>query len=345
MYFSANTGNGFHIWRERFPNGVPEQVTSGPTEEEGLSFAPDGRSFVTSIGLTQSTVWIHDSHGERQISSQGYSFLPSFSADGKTLFYLVRSDKSRHLSGVLWSVDLESGKRERLLPDVFMQHYNVSADGKRVVFIGENEGERFPVWLATLDRHSTPRQLTSTDAGTTAYFSAKDEVLFVAKDQGTTFLYRIKVDGSGLQKVLSTPVRYLNDVSPDGKWISMWGEGSNEETRNPVVIYARDGGSAITICETCGAAGAPYFPSQLSWSRDQSFLYVQSLDGVYAVPIPPNAGLPPGLAALGFGFKGIAALAGAHHVAPGLAYPGPKPSVYAFTRVTAQRNVYRIPVP
>jgi len=47
MYFSTDTGNGFHIWRQRFPDGAPEQITSGVTQEEGIEFAPDGRSFVT----------------------------------------------------------------------------------------------------------------------------------------------------------------------------------------------------------------------------------------------------------------------------------------------------------
>jgi len=27
--FSANTGNGFHIWRQPFPDGSPEQITFG----------------------------------------------------------------------------------------------------------------------------------------------------------------------------------------------------------------------------------------------------------------------------------------------------------------------------
>ena len=49
MYFSTNTGSGVHTWRQRFPDGTPEQVTFGVTDEEGIHFAPDGRSFVTSI--------------------------------------------------------------------------------------------------------------------------------------------------------------------------------------------------------------------------------------------------------------------------------------------------------
>src|ERR1700685_149149 len=106
MYMSANTGNGYHIWRQRFPDGKPEQVTSGATEEQGISFAADGKSFVTSVGETQSSLWIHDSKGERQITFEGYAYLPSFSPDASRLFYLQRSTANRHfVSGELWTVD------------------------------------------------------------------------------------------------------------------------------------------------------------------------------------------------------------------------------------------------
>jgi Tol biopolymer transport system component len=59
MYVAANSGDGFHIWRQPFPAGPPEQVTSGATEEQGIAFAADGGSFVTSIGDRQSTLWVH----------------------------------------------------------------------------------------------------------------------------------------------------------------------------------------------------------------------------------------------------------------------------------------------
>jgi len=46
MYFSAYVGGASHLWRQRFPDGLPEQITFGATEEEGLAVAPDGRSLV-----------------------------------------------------------------------------------------------------------------------------------------------------------------------------------------------------------------------------------------------------------------------------------------------------------
>ncbi len=164
MYFSANTGNGVHIWRQRFPDGIPEQITFGVTEEEGIHFAPDGHSFVTSIGNRQSTVWIHDSRGDRQITSEGFAFFPTVSPDGKKVYYLVRAGGARNfLTGGLWVADLDSGQRERLLPDFQMRHYTVSADGRRVVFVAADEDGHTPVWLASLNGPTAPRQLTTID--------------------------------------------------------------------------------------------------------------------------------------------------------------------------------------
>ena len=60
VYLTSKAGGLYHIWRQRFPDGQPEQLTSGPTEEEGIAMAPDGRSFVTAVALQSSSVWIHD---------------------------------------------------------------------------------------------------------------------------------------------------------------------------------------------------------------------------------------------------------------------------------------------
>src|SRR5262249_55199726 len=106
MYFTAYTANGTHIWRQTFPHGTPEQVTFGVKQEEGIGFAPDGRSFVTSIGTGQNTVWIHDERGDRQITSEGFSFYPWMAPDGKKVYYLVRSGGIRNwVTGGLWVTD------------------------------------------------------------------------------------------------------------------------------------------------------------------------------------------------------------------------------------------------
>jgi eukaryotic-like serine/threonine-protein kinase len=63
----------FHVWRQRFPDGEPEQITFGWTQEEGLTIDPDGRSLLTSVGQQQSVVWLRQQDSERQISLEGFS--------------------------------------------------------------------------------------------------------------------------------------------------------------------------------------------------------------------------------------------------------------------------------
>jgi WD40 repeat protein len=344
MYMSANTGNGFHIWRQRFPDGTPEQVTSGATEEQGIAFAPDGRSFVTSVGASQSTVWVHDTAGDRQVTSEGFAYLPSFSGDGKRLYYLERSRANRRfVSGELWTTNLDTGKRDRLLPDFLMEHYNVSADGQRVVFLSLDDAGHSPVWIATLDGSAAPRRLSPLDS-VRALFGANGDVFFVGGEgEGATkFLYHVKEDGSGLRKVVSNPVIFLYDVSPDGKFLAVW-EG------NSVVVYPADGGPPTLICSHCGTAGEEnrsVTPALVSWSRDGKFMYLHSTRTrqSYSVPLRPGQILPP-LPASGLpSLADAGSLPGARAFPQQRAFAGADPSVYAFPRVSTHRNIYRVPV-
>jgi Tol biopolymer transport system component/DNA-binding winged helix-turn-helix (wHTH) protein len=346
MYFSANTGNGHHIWRQRFPHGALQQVTFGVTEEEGIEFAPDGRSFVTSIGARQSTVWVHDSRGERQITSEGHSLLPSFSPDGKKLYYLLRAGGARHfVSGELWAADLESGQRQRLLPDFLIQHYAISGDGRRVVFVVSDDTGRSPVWLAALDGRSAPRRVTTNEYASEAYFAGGGYMVFWGEENGADFIYRLKEDGSELKRVARvTGAGSTFSASPDGEWVVI--PGSTDEMELAAMVYPVAGGSRTLLCATCsgGTVERPG-PPGVSWSPDGKFLYLNFQADMYAIPLRPGQMLPP-IPASGFRSKeDVAALPGARLIPEEGAFPGPNPSIYAFTKVATHRNIYRVPVP
>ena len=123
MYFTASVDGHSHLWRQRFPDGKPEQITSGPIEAEGVAVEPDGRSIITSMGVHESAIWIHDANGERSLSSEGEIVAdispPSFGADDSVLYYLLRhgSDGS---GPELWRMMVESGKSEAVFPGVSM---------------------------------------------------------------------------------------------------------------------------------------------------------------------------------------------------------------------------------
>jgi DNA-binding winged helix-turn-helix (wHTH) protein len=150
MYFGAMVGGSSHLWRQRFPDGEPEQITFGPSEEEDVAVAPDGRSLVTSVGTRRSVIWIHDATGERAISSEGYAAVPRLSRDGTHVFYLFARDLE--LSGdVGWtpssselrSADLASGTTNSVLP-------GVSVVGLR--YFARREGSGFHADLGGVSR-------------------------------------------------------------------------------------------------------------------------------------------------------------------------------------------------
>ena len=153
MYFGVEVDGTRHLWRQSFPDGQPEQMTSGPTEEDGLAVASDGRSLITSISTKQNAIWIHDSRGDHALSTEGYASgsPPRFSHDGKSLYYLLRRDSPESPSE-LWRANLESGSSEAIMPGVSIREYDISNDEKEVVFTTQPAGQASQLWLAPLDR-------------------------------------------------------------------------------------------------------------------------------------------------------------------------------------------------
>jgi Tol biopolymer transport system component len=346
MYFSANAGDGFHIWRQRFPDGTPEQVTSGATEEQGVSFFSDGQSFVTSIGVEQNTVWLHTAAGDRQITSQGYAYQPKLSPDGKRLYYMLRSGVPRHtwVSGELWVTDIGSSQRQRLFPDFVIEDYALSADGTRVVFSALAERGPSPLWIGSVDG-SVPPQRLGDAYSSRAVFGPNGDVFYVQAGLADgAFLYRITPDGTHREKIREELAFYLYDISADGKWAALWTK------ENSVAFYPLEGGSPIELCPTCGTVGAEnrgVTPPVVSWSRDGKFIFLHSAWNTretYAVPLRPGQVIPP-LPAGGIrSVDDILTIQGAQKLGQLRAFQCGDPSVYVFMRVTSQRNIYRVPV-
>jgi eukaryotic-like serine/threonine-protein kinase len=341
MYFTAMTASGVHIWRQRFPQGTPEEVTSSAVTEEGIQFAPNGRSFVTSIGTSQSTLWVHDARGDRQITSEGNIFMPAFSPDGRKIYYLVRSFGLRSWNqGSLWVADLDTGHRQRLLPDFQVAHYSISADGRRVVFVRAGDDERSPVWLASLDGIAPPRQLTTMDAAA-VFFGAPGEVLFGSVGQQQFYVYRVTDEGRGLQKVAPAPLLPIA-VSPDGRFIAV----QDPAAWGALIVQPADGGAPVRLCDRCAPPwGTEPIPFYIGWAPNGESLYWTFTNSTYAIPLESGQALPS-IPATGIqSAEGVRALRGARLISDHeRTYPGPDPSLYAFISVSTQRNIYRVPV-
>ncbi|HTG62435.1 MAG TPA: protein kinase [Terriglobia bacterium] len=350
MYFSSDSGGRFHIWRSRYPDGPPEQVTSGPTEEEGIAIAPDGRSFITSVGMAESTVWIHDASGERQISSEGYADVPVLSADGTKLYYLVRwHETASFINGELTVTDLRSGLTEGLLPGFEVTGYSISRDGKRVVVAALDAAGKRRLWLASLDRRFHPRQFPSSLNEDSPVFGPAGDLFFRVEEGGSNFIYRMQEDGNERRKVVADPILEFIAVSPDGQWVLAWAGVPDQEVPNAAVAFPVQGGTPIPVCSgPCGPRGPA------GWDRDGKFFYViapSAMGGnrngwsTFGIPLSPGKSLP---AVPVGGVKSAADLAkvpGMIVIDKLLISPGNNPSLYAFTRTSVHRNLYRVPIP
>ena len=350
MFFSAtNWKSGFHLWRQRFPEGEPEQFTFGPTDQEGIAVAPDGRSLLTSVGLTTGTVWVHDKTGDRQVPFEGSARLPLdqgnlraiFSPDGKKLYFLGHHDPKD--AEELWSADLPSGQIERPVPGIFIQSFDVSADGKQIVFDSWDAHGELHLWTAALDRRSSPRRLESNSPESRPLFGPEGEVFFQAEENGHSYLYRRPLDGGQRKKVMPDPVIFLQTVSADGRWVVAQVPVGGEELTRAVVAYSIEDGATRPLCQGLCI---------VRWSLDGKSLYVGLTGGsghsgafqTFVIPLRHGESFPK-LPVTGIKTeKDLTALGGVK-VINELARPGPDAFLYASDREVPHRNIYRIPIP
>ena len=349
MYFGAAMAGKRHLWRQRFPNGQPEQITSGPQEEDGVAVAPDGRSLITSIFTQQNSVWLHDSTGDHAVSTEGYAASPdehgpplSFSSDGKRLYHLLRRDSPASPTE-LWRASLDSGRSEAVVSGFSIRAYDISSDEKEVVFSTQPAGQASQLWLASLDRSAPPHRIAATGEDF-PHFGPNGEVLFRLTDGKTRYLAHMGRDGAKRTKVVPFPIINTGAISPDRRFVILFAGALDSKTPNAVATMAIPiaGGPARRICLACEA----------TWSPNGKYFYVgiappsrtDPTGRMVAIPVPAGETLPP-LPAAGIRTEAEAlAIPGARTIEQGQIAAGPDPSTYAYVKSAVHANLFRIPL-
>lgn len=343
MYFAAYVDGHNHIWQQRFPTGEPEQITSGPTEEDGIAVDPDGHSLITSLGVYQTSMVFHDEKGDHTLSLDGDVIWwpsPVFREEGKVIYYLLRRAKGAGTE--LWHTELDSGKSEAVLPGVSMISFNISPDGKQVVYATWGANGVTELWRAPMDRSSAPVKLGITSARM-PQFGGQGQILFQRAEGGMNYLEQSDADGKNVSKVLSYPITDLQSISPARKWVIVGGTRSEQDRRQTVMAVSLENGKRQILCtDYCSP----------KWSPDGKYLYiavqyVSRTSPGKTIAIPMGAGETfPELPA-----EGVPPLAdpsivkGAQAVPRSVAVPGMDPDHYAWINATVQRNLYRITLP
>lgn len=331
MYFAALVSDHSHLWRQRYPDGAPQQITFGPTDEETVVASPDGHSLISSVvlGHDQDRIWLHDASGERALTTEGYADRAWLSDDAQRLYYLAASSSGD--AAELTRLDIASGRRETLLTGMAVRDYAISYDERTVGFTTENNGVP-EIWVAPLARDAPPKLLVR--GGDEVEFDRKGDIFFRSIGDHTNYLSRLSVDGTQSVHVASTPIIDFQSVSPDGAWATV-------SRRLPGALGATwliplGGGDERLL-----AVG--WWPSR--FSRDGRYLYIEAGNGgstqehgrTLALPLD-NHGVP---------LEPVRPIAADAIVIqrPELSLAiGPDPTTYAFESRELRRNIYRIPL-
>jgi len=349
MYFTADGGTGYHIWRQRFPNGVPQQLTpSGASEEEGLSVMPDGKSLITASGTSLSEIWLHNEKtGDRQSTLEGYALHPSPSPDGKKVYYLRKTGGS-DITGELWGSDLKSGAAQCILPGLTITQFSISGDGKRALFATEQRQEHSGIWIGYLDGAQPPRQLTS-HGEFRAFFGRPGEIIFQG-GRSLDRVMRINEDGSDERTITDQSIMQLESVSPDGRWaiVGVSPPGNHGERNVMKLALSLDKGDSFIVCDTCpfGFGSSRKGMPLISWSRDGKWLYLKlryfgySVGKTAAIPIVP--GVDPTVIKQLKDEAAVSRLPGVRMLAAEDVAALGSPDSYLFTKKAAKTNLFRI---
>jgi len=342
MYFTAAVNGQLHLWRQRYPTGEPQQLTFGPAEEDGIAVEPHGRALITSVGMTESAIWMHDGNGDRPLSSNGEiaSWLspPVFSPDARLLYYLLRTGDG---SGAeLWRTAVSSDTSEPVFPGIAMTSFDLSRNGKQVVYTTAEPGGATRLWQAAVDRSSAPMELAVPGAQS-PHFGLGGQILFLHAEGNLNYLEQVGPDGSHRSKVFAYPILEFQGVSPNRRWViaaipSIPGDGN----RAAVMAIPFDGGPPLRIC-------ADYCKPK--WSTDGKFLLISveepsrnSPGRSLAIPLGPGESIPrlptDGVAPL----TKTGLIHGAESVGRAELVPGKDPAHYAWVNTTVHRNLYQV---
>jgi len=344
MYFNADLRGRSHLWRQRFPDGSPEQITSGPTDDQGLAVEPSGNSLITSVGVHESEIWIHDPTGDRPLSSEGEVINyppPVFSQDGAVLYYLLH--REREGSGPeLWRTTVESGKSEPVFPGISMLDFDVSPDGKSVVYVTSEPGGKTQLWLAPVDRSSPPRRVGNR-GGLSPHFGPQGQIVFERTEGNANYLEQIRPDGSGLSKVVPYSIVEIQGISPGRRWLMAAVPAPPGADAPAIMAIPLDGGPPRRVCTGYCIA---------TWSSSGKFIFISveapsrtSPGRSLAIPVGPGETLPT------LPRNGIEAMAdanvvpGAQSVPRAVLIPGADLDHYAYVKTTVHRNLYRVSLP
>jgi hypothetical protein len=223
--------------------------------------------------------------------------------------------------------------------------YSISPDGRQIVVTALGQKGEHRLWLVPFDRQLRPREIPNAE-GDHPFFGSSGEIFFRGLEGNVAFAYRIRDDGTGLQKVFDQPIAGLAGISPDGHWLVAKVPGAKGSSTVSLPVHQD---SAIQVI---AGGGLSFNDVEVHWSGDAKSIYLRlpanpeswSAGRTYVLPLSKGS-MWPNMPPEGFQSEAEIRQFPAATVLSEFDCPGPTPEIYAFARMTVQRNLFRVPLP
>jgi eukaryotic-like serine/threonine-protein kinase len=294
------------VWRKR--DGTLIEVAGEESDYITPRISPDG----SRIAVTRSDpvsgdydIWIND--WKRNLFSRftfqrGLDFYPLWTPDGKSIIYT--SDAAGRPT-LFRKPIAGSGEPQQLLKDMGANQYgyDVSSDGKFLLFVSIHETERGDIWILPLDNSAAPFPYLKTPAG-------ELHPQFSPGPQGGKWIVYTS-DESGTEQIYVR--RFTGGPAADAKWQISSSGGKYPYWRgdgNDIVYLAPDGKlTSVAIRFTSDSlevgASRALFNAALPSSPFSRYPYDISSDGKRFLVLNAARGHAPGTLTLLLNWTGL----------------------------------------
>jgi TolB protein len=211
--FTRFDGTNGHVFSIR-PNGSHEQqLTDQPGVQAHSSWAPNGRFLVyTQVNATGSSVerlQAGSRQPKRLSGSLSWSMVPHVSPDSQRVAFTSNNDGNYEI----YSVNRHGSKlRQLTFSDAPVQTVGpkYSPDGKLLLFASDRDetdpANQQDLWTMPA-AGGAPQRITQglNNRESRSWSPDGRWIAFASNHQGNYDLYRIRPDGTGLQRILKTP--------------------------------------------------------------------------------------------------------------------------------------------
>ena len=249
-----------------YPDGEVRRISNDLNYYYGVTLTSGSDVLATVQGEPSDDVWVTtqmSSDGAKSITSGGHSGGPSWSPDGKIVYF--NYPRSKEPSNV-WIVGVDGSNLKELTSDTAGANFNprVTADNRYIVFDSNRTGTT-QIWKMDIDGNN-PKQLTNTLFVYSAPDCSPDGKWIVYSGRGQDKgVWKVPMEGGNSVRLVDADAR-IPAISPDGKWIAYSYRDPNATPQRGVAVMSADGGEPIKRFDI----GLTI----VRWSRDgQSLLY------------------------------------------------------------------------